>query len=69
MSSAGTFYRRYAHVGRQFVKFGLVGGAVSSLVGELEPGAARGITEIEATVLDADVEHATDSAGFEFGAD
>ena len=27
MSSAGTFYRRYAHVGRQFVKFGLVGGA------------------------------------------
>lgn len=27
MSSAGGFYRRYAHVGRQFVKFGAVGGA------------------------------------------
>ncbi len=27
MSSAGTFYRRYAHVGRQFVKFGAVGAA------------------------------------------
>ena len=27
MSSAGSFVRRYAHVGRQFVKFGLVGGA------------------------------------------
>ena len=27
MSSAGSLYRRYAHVGRQFIKFGLVGGA------------------------------------------
>ena len=53
----------------QYAHLGLVGGAVSSLVGELEPGAASSITEIEATVLDAGVEHATDSAGFEFGAD
>ncbi|HMQ39471.1 MAG TPA: argininosuccinate synthase, partial [Micropruina sp.] len=53
----------------QYAHLGLVGGAVSSLVGELEPGAARSITEIEATVLDAGVEHATDSAGMEFGAD
>ena len=27
VSSAGSFVRRYAYVGRQFVKFGLVGGA------------------------------------------
>lgn len=27
MSSAGTLYRRYAHVGRQFIKFGAVGAA------------------------------------------
>lgn len=27
MSSAGSLYRRYAHVGRQFIKSGLVGGA------------------------------------------
>ena len=27
VSSAGAFYRRYAHVGRQFIKFGLVGAA------------------------------------------
>lgn len=27
MTTAGPFYRRYAHVGRQFLKFGLVGGA------------------------------------------
>ncbi len=53
----------------QYAQLGLVGGAVSSLVGELEEGAARGITEIEATVLDAEVEQATDSAGMEFGAD
>ncbi len=53
----------------QYAHLGLVGGAVSSLVGELEEGAARGITEIEATVVDANVEHATDSAGMEFGAD
>ena len=53
----------------QYAHLGLVGGAVSSLVGELEAGAAHGITEIEATVVDAGVEHATDSAGMEFGAD
>ena len=27
VSSAEAFYRRYAHVGRQFIKFGLVGAA------------------------------------------
>lgn len=27
MTSAGSAFRRYAHVGRQFIKFGLVGGA------------------------------------------
>ncbi len=53
----------------QYAHLGLVGGAVSSLVGELEAGAARGITEIEATVVDAGVEQATDNAGMEFGAD
>ena len=53
----------------QYAQLGLVGGAVSSLVGELEEGAARGSTEIEATVLDAEVEQATDNAGMEFGAD
>ncbi|MFT3970067.1 MAG: argininosuccinate synthase [Micropruina sp.] len=53
----------------QYAHLGLVGGAVSSLVGELEAGAARGITEIEASVVDAGVEQATDNAGMEFGAD
>lgn len=27
MSSAGSLYRRYSHVGRQFIQFGVVGGA------------------------------------------
>ena len=53
----------------QYAHLGLVGGAVSDLVGELQPGEARGITEIEATVVDAGVEQAVDNAGMEFGAD
>ena len=53
----------------QYAHLGLVGGAVSSLVGELQAGEARGITEIEATVVDAGVEQAVDNAGMEFGAD
>ncbi|MFT4218240.1 MAG: argininosuccinate synthase [Micropruina sp.] len=53
----------------QYAHLGLVGGAVSSLVGELEEGAARGITEIEATVVDDDIELSTQRGGMETGAD
>jgi len=47
-SATGDFYRRYAHVGRQFVKFGLVGGAgvavnmgVAILMNKLNGGTAN----------------------------
>ena len=53
----------------QYAHLGLVGGAVSALVGELQPGEARAITEIEATIVDADIDQSTQSAGMEFGAD
>ena len=62
LSATRTRLEQYAHLG-------LVGGAVSSLVGEVQAGEARGITEIEATVVDAGVEQAVDNAGMEFGAD
>jgi argininosuccinate synthase len=53
----------------QYAHLGLVGGAVSSLVGELQPGEARGITELTATVLDAEVEQSTDRGGMDAGTD
>ena len=53
----------------QYAHLGLVGGAVSSLVGELEPGEARGITELTATVFPSEIDDATADGAMEFGAD
>jgi argininosuccinate synthase len=53
----------------QYARIGLVGGAVSSLVGSLESGAARAISEGVAPVVDAEVEEATRHAGMETGTD
>ena len=53
----------------QYAHLGLVGGAVSSLVGELHPGEASGITELTATVLDARIEDSTDRGGMDAGTD
>ncbi|GAA0354200.1 argininosuccinate synthase [Micropruina glycogenica] len=53
----------------QYAHLGLVGGAVSSLVGELQAGEARGITELTATVFPAEIDDATADGAMEFGAD
>jgi len=53
----------------QYAHLGLVGGAVSSLVGQLDSGEAKAITELTTDVVDADVETSTQHAGIEFGAD
>ncbi|MFZ1411204.1 MAG: argininosuccinate synthase [Micropruina sp.] len=53
----------------QYAQIGLVGGAVSSLVGALESGGAKAITEGDATVVDAEVEEASLHAGMEAGTD
>ena len=62
IADSRTRLEQYAHIG-------LVGGAVKSLVGELEDGGARGITELPGTVVEADVEEATQHAGLETGTD
>ena len=53
----------------QYAAIGLVGGAVSQLVGSLEPGAAHEITEGGATAVDPAVEGAQVESGVEAGAD
>jgi argininosuccinate synthase len=53
----------------QYAHLGLVGGAVSSLVGELQAGEARGITELTATTFPAEIDDATADGAMEFGAD
>jgi len=53
----------------QYAELGLVGGAVSHLVGSLESGAARGITELPRVVVDPGVEEATQHAGMDSGTD
>ncbi|MBK8446072.1 MAG: argininosuccinate synthase [Micropruina sp.] len=52
----------------QYAHLGLVGGAVSALVGELEPGEARGITELTATVFPSELDDGTADDAMEFGA-
>ena len=42
---------------------------MSSLVGELQAGEARGITELTATTFPAEIDDATADGAMEFGAD
>ena len=53
----------------QYAAIGLVGGAVSQLVGSLEPGSAHEITEGGATAVDPEVEEAQVESAVEAGTD